>query len=162
MNAGTAAADVSVQYATAQTGLPDEATIGQWVTRALAAAGHDGPASIAVRIVDAEESQRLNREYRDRDRPTNVLSFPSELPVGLPAEFADELGDLVICAPVVIAEAETQGKVASAHWAHMIVHGTLHLAGFDHVDDADAQIMEALETDILGAEGLPDPYGAGI
>jgi len=161
VNAERLAVDVAVQAATTDADLPDEATVTAWIERTLGHIRHTGPASVAVRIVDAEESRTYNRDYRGKDRPTNVLSFPAELPQGLPTEAADELGDLVICAPVVVEEAESQGKLASYHWAHLLVHGTLHLAGYDHENDADAEVMEALERDILAAHGVPDPYGAG-
>lgn len=143
-------------------GLPSRAELAGWAAQAVAALPEGrlpaGTAhTVAVRIVGRDESRALNAAWRERDRPTNVLAFPAgagEWPPGVPRP----LGDIVICAEVVAAEAAEQGKPASAHWCHMLVHGLLHLAGYDHVDDADAAVMEALERRILEAEGLPDPY----
>jgi probable rRNA maturation factor len=115
---------------------------------------------VSVRIVDAEEVRTLNREYRDKDRATNVLSFPAGPLAGLPDDAPILLGDIVVCASVVDSEAAEQGKDVADHWAHMLVHGTLHLLGFDHEDDTEAAAMEALETQVLTQHGLPDPYGA--
>ncbi len=117
---------------------------------------------MVVRIVSEAESQELNRAYRDKDYPTNVLSFPYDpAPLPLDEDEADEidyLGDLVICLPVMEREAAEQGKTPTQHWAHLLVHGLLHLQGYDHITDSDAEEMEALETDILGKLGFPDPY----
>ena len=116
------------------------------------AAGADG--DLCLRIVDAAESRALNHRYRDRDRPTNVLSFPAQAPVpGMTM-----LGDLVLCAPVIAAEAAEQGKPARAHWAHMVVHGVVHLRGHDHENDDEAAAMEGEERRILAALGIADPY----
>jgi probable rRNA maturation factor len=115
---------------------------------------------VSVRIVDEDEMRNLNRRYRGKDRSTNVLAFPAaldELP-GLPAGDASLLGDLVICAPVVVREAEQQGKAAADHWAHLLVHGFLHLVGFDHQSEDEAAAMEALEIRILADQGLGNPY----
>lgn len=122
------------------------------------AAGPEGPVTVSIRIVDTVESAQLNQVYRRKSGPTNVLSFPFEVPAGVPNEL---LGDLAICAPVVEREAKAQGKPAEAHWAHMVVHGILHLRGFDHCDDAEAERMETLEAEILGRLGYPDPYLVG-
>jgi len=146
-------------------GLPDEAQFHSWGEAALKGADDDpgrpeaaltGQAlELALRIVSSDESQSLNRQWRDRDRPTNVLSFPGgDLP-GLPWR---HLGDLVICAEVVAREAREQGKAEQAHWAHMLVHGILHLLGYDHEVDDQAEHMEALERRILAQLGFPDPY----
>ena len=110
---------------------------------------------LTVRIVDKEEIQTLNKTYRHKDKPTNVLSFPFESPpeVELPL-----LGDLVICHDVVLEEAQQQNKTVKEHWAHMIVHGVLHLKGYDHIDDSEAETMEALEVQILNQLGFSDPY----
>ena len=110
---------------------------------------------LTIRIVDSDESQTLNNTYRQKDKPTNVLSFPAEIP-----EFieSDLLGDLVICAPVVIAEAKEQGKTEADHWAHMVIHGTLHLLGYDHIKDGEAEEMEVLETSILQTLSIASPY----
>lgn len=112
-------------------------------------------AEVSLYIVDEAEGEELNSQYRGKDYPTNVLSFPADIPeeVGVPL-----LGDLVVCAPVVEREAQEQGKTLAAHWAHMLVHGTLHLLGFDHIDDDEAEAMEQLETEIITGLGYPAPY----
>jgi probable rRNA maturation factor len=112
-------------------------------------------AEVSVYIVDEAESQELNSQYRGKDKPTNVLSFPADIPeeVGVPL-----LGDLVVCAPVVEREAQEQGKTLNAHWAHMLVHGTLHLLGYDHLEDDEAEVMEALETRLVTQLHFPAPY----
>ncbi len=112
-------------------------------------------AEVSLYIVDEAESQELNAQYRGKDKPTNVLSFPADIPeeVGVPL-----LGDLVVCAPVVEREAQEQGKTLEAHWAHMLVHGSLHLLGYDHIEDDEADVMEALETEIITGLGFPAPY----
>jgi probable rRNA maturation factor len=142
---------LELQNASTALNLPDTESFRRW---ADAAAGPE-PAEILVRIVDEGESAELNGAYRHKQGPTNVLSFPFEVPPGVPNEF---LGDLVICAGVVEREAREQGKPAEAHWAHMVVHGLLHLRGYDHVEDADAAEMEAAEVDILARLGFSDPY----
>ena len=113
------------------------------------------PDSLTIRIVDAEESQTLNRQFRGKDKPTNVLSFPSQVPDFVEQDY---LGDLAICASVVAKEAAEQHKSEDAHWAHMLVHGVLHLHGYDHIEQDEAEQMESLETRILTAMGLPAPY----
>ncbi|WP_444937336.1 rRNA maturation RNase YbeY [Microbulbifer sp. JMSA004] len=133
--------------------IPSDEAISNWVSKALT--GHRNEAELSVRIVDESESQELNHQYRGKDKPTNVLSFPTDFPAELDLPM---LGDLVICAPVVELEAEQQSKSLSAHWAHMVVHGTLHLLGYDHIEDADAQVMESLETKLLANLGITDPY----
>lgn len=140
---------------------PEPDTLTAWAHAALAAVDR-ADAMITIRVVGAAEGGALNRDYRGRDHPTNVLSFPfGELPPEGIAELgAPYLGDLAICAPVVQREAAEQGKPAAAHWAHMVVHGVLHLAGYDHHDDAEAGAMEARERDILAELGFPDPYAA--
>jgi probable rRNA maturation factor len=136
---------------------PDETECLCWIKAALKS--HKSNATIAVRIVDAAESQALNREYRGKDKPTNVLSFPFEPPIGVPEEAFDfMLGDLAICAPIVIQEANDQNKQEWHHWCHMLVHGTLHLLGYDHIKDDEAEQMEQLERDILATLNVPDPY----
>ncbi len=132
--------------------------VQEWCEAALQ---DSGDFEIAIRIVGLDESQSLNHEYRDKNRPTNVLSFPFELPPGLPEEAMPKplpLGDLVICAPLVQSEAKAQGKTAEAHWAHLLIHGTLHLQGYDHIIDSEAEEMEELEREILSRFGYPDPY----
>ena len=146
---------VQVQFADPDAGaLPGAADIEKWVRAALA--GRDAVGGVTVRIVEEVESAELNRGYRGIDRPTNVLSFPLSLPAGDWGEA--QLGDLAVCAAVVSREAAAQGKPLSAHWAHMVVHGTLHLFGYDHIEGSDAGRMEALEIGILKHLGYPDPY----
>lgn len=134
--------------------LPAAAELERWIGAALHSQELED-AEVSLYIVDEEESQQLNSQYRGKDYPTNVLSFPADIPeeVGVPL-----LGDLVVCAPVVAREAQEQGKTLAAHWAHMVVHGSLHLLGFDHIDDAEADEMEALETKIITELGFPAPY----
>jgi len=129
----------------------------QWLGAALD--GHRENAEISIRIVDEEESQSLNHQYRGKDKPTNVLSFPFEIPEGIPpSEMNHLLGDLVVCAPVVKREAEQQGKLIHHHWAHMVIHGVLHLLGFDHINDTEAEQMEQMERDMLSKLEISDPY----
>ncbi len=143
-----------LQEVSGAAGVPDEATLQRWLDRCFA----DQPEqTVLVRIVTPEESRQLNRDYRGKDRPTNVLSFPFEVPAGIPS---DHLGDLVICADVVAREAAEQGKAPPDHWAHMLIHGVLHLLGYDHIDSAEAQEMEAIEVRLLAKLGIPDPYQA--
>ena len=133
----------------------DEAQIIAWAE----AARLDAAGDVTIRVVDNAEMQNLNREYRDKDYPTNVLSFPADLPPELAAQIDDaELGDIVISAEVVAAEATEQGKALNAHWAHMLVHGMLHLQGYDHIEDNEAAEMEALEVKILAHIGFANPY----
>lgn len=134
-------------------GLPTEEQIVQWATAAVQPEGDE--VEMTVRIVDEAESHDLNLTYRGKDRPTNVLSFPFECPdeVALPL-----LGDLVICRQVVEREAVEQEKPLMAHWAHMVVHGSLHLLGYDHIEDDEAEEMESLETQIMQGLGFDDPY----
>ncbi|UGB38992.1 rRNA maturation RNase YbeY [Frateuria soli] len=149
------AAQLSVSYAVPRAGVPAPASFRQWVAAALHGAGRRKPAEVAIRIVDAEEGQALNRDYRGKDYATNVLSFPAELPSGVDLPL---IGDLAICAPVVAREAAEQGKKPRDHWAHLTVHGTLHLLGYDHIRDDEAEAMEALETRILAGLGIANPY----
>ena len=111
---------------------------------------------LSSRLVDAEEGQQLNATWRNKDYPTTVLSFPADIPDGLLD--IPLLGDLVICVPVVEREAAEQGKALTAHWAHLVIHGCLHLLGYDHIDDAEAEEMEELERQLLAEIGYPDPY----
>jgi len=139
----------------ARSGIPLRASFQTWVEKALHAAGHRRDAELSIRIVDAREGRALNRNYRQRDYATNVLSFPAELPKGVKLPL---LGDLVICAPVIAREAREQGKLLRNHFAHMTIHGTLHLIGFDHLNERDAKQMEALETRVLAGFGIVDPW----
>ena len=136
-----------------ETGLPTAEQIEQWATAAVQPQSDE--VAMTVRIVDEAESHELNLNYRGKDRPTNVLSFPFECPdeVELPL-----LGDLVICRQVVEREAQEQDKSLMAHWAHMVVHGSLHLLGYDHIEDDEAEEMESLETQIMTGLGFADPY----
>lgn len=145
-------ATVELQLETAALNLPTSDDFKQWASSALRETTKN---SVVIRLVDTDESRQLNRDYRGVDKPTNVLSFPFETP----AEIADKfLGDLVICAPVVGHEARKQNKPLKAHWAHMVVHGMLHLQGYDHQDDQQAEEMERLEGEFLATLGFPDPY----
>ncbi|MCL4720384.1 MAG: rRNA maturation RNase YbeY [Gammaproteobacteria bacterium] len=129
-----------------------------WVLAALHAAGASPTGSLTVRLVGDDEGQRLNAQWRGKPGATNVLAFPGPDPAVLPPGVPAELGDLVICLPVVLREAGLQGKTALAHLAHLVVHGTLHLLGHTHDDEVSAGRMETLETRILTALGYPDPY----
>lgn len=133
-------------------GVPAESLFQTW---AQAAWLEQDPSEVTIRIVGIEESQALNQQYRGKDKPTNVLSFPFEAPAGITMPLA---GDLVICAPVVEDEARGQLKEPSTHWAHMVVHGMLHLQGHDHINDEDAEAMEALEIRLLAQLGFGNPY----
>lgn len=154
--------------------LPSEAQLSRWAEAALLEAkgleqSSLKPVSLSIRIVSSDESQALNLQYRGKERPTNVLSFPFEFPAELPPEMMAELmpdealpeamlGDLAICADVVKSEAQQQNKKLHDHWAHMVVHGCLHLLGYDHIKDQEAEVMEALEVSILSKLKISDPY----
>ncbi|MEX0731577.1 MAG: rRNA maturation RNase YbeY [Aquisalimonadaceae bacterium] len=144
---------VEIQYASQERDLPGEADLRRWAALALGEGNAD--TELVIRIVDEPEGRQLNRQFRERDYATNVLSFPFEAPPGLNLSV---LGDLVICAPVVIGEAAAHGKEPAAHWAHMVIHGTLHLLGHDHIQDSEAEQMEKLEAMLLARLGYPDPY----
>lgn len=142
--------------------LPAQAQIVNWIEAALLDDWQEGETEITVRVVTPEEIQTLNRDYRGKDKVTNVLSFPFEIPPGL-VDLGEELpylGDLIICAEKVAQEATEQNKALFAHWAHMVVHGCLHLQGYDHIDDEEADEMENLEIDILAELGILSPYEA--
>ena len=134
--------------------VPTAAELQRWCELALRQ--RSGDSELTIRMVDEEEGRELNRTWRHKDYPTNVLSFPTDVP----DEFLDIplLGDLVICVPVVEREAAEQGKPPAAHWAHLVIHGCLHLLGYDHIEDAEAEEMEALERQLLAELGHPDPY----
>ncbi|PQJ67671.1 rRNA maturation RNase YbeY [Photobacterium angustum] len=145
---------LDLQHATENLdGLPTEAEFQQWLNAAVIPFQAD--AEVTIRLVDEQESHALNLEYRGKDRPTNVLSFPFEAPPGMELEL---LGDLIICRQVVEKEALEQNKPLKAHWAHMVVHGSLHLLGYDHIEDEEAEEMESLETEIMQNMGFVDPY----
>ncbi len=145
--------DLDLQVAVEGFELPSQAELELWVKTALRDTMSE--AELTIRIVDVEESQELNKTYRGKDKPTNVLSFPFEAPPGIELPL---LGDLVICAEVVKQEAIDQNKPLLAHWAHMVVHGCLHLLGYDHIDDSEAEEMESLETQLIENLGYTNPY----
>jgi probable rRNA maturation factor len=137
---------MDVQFASTLDGLPEAKQFKRWARKALRI-----DAEIALRIVDEDEGRMLNREYRGKDYATNVLTFPL-------AEEPHLMGDIILCAPVVFKEAQDQEKTAEAHFAHLTVHGVLHLHGYDHETEAEAELMETLETEIVMKLGYPDPY----
>ena len=143
-----------------ETSRPDDSAIEGWVQAALAAVDvpKRGTAEVAVLVADSETVRQMNYDHRGKDGPTNVLSFPVRDLVGLPDEASVPLGDVVLCPEVIARESAEQGKAADDHWAHLCVHGALHLAGFDHENAADAAEMEALEVKILAEMGVSDPY----
>lgn len=143
---------LSVQFAVKADGVPSRPQIRKWASAAL-----QRDAEITVRIVDEEEGRTLNREYRQKDYATNVLTFVYDEDFGIPD--MPLTGDLVLCVPVVSREAQEQHVSVEAHYAHLIVHGVLHLQGYDHENDADAEEMEALESEIVMKLGYADPYG---
>ncbi len=142
--------------------VPSEEDFTLWLQRTLEHVqepDENKPVRIGIRVVDEDESAELNHHYRHKEKPTNVLSFGADLPPDVLAALDEiPLGDLAICASVVASEAIEQGKPVADHWAHMSIHGTLHLLGFDHEDEAQAEEMEALEREILASLGIPDPY----
>ena len=144
---------VDVQYAVTVDGTPAEDAIRQWVLQALPDDKKDS--ELTIRIVDEAEITALNREYRGKDGATNVLSFPYEAITGVETGL---LGDIVICAPVVASEAVAQGSALDAHWAHIVIHGVLHLLGYDHRQDDEAHRMEAREAELLDSLGYANPY----
>lgn len=146
--------ELDLQIALDMPGLPEHADFQRWVQAALAGANYAQDAELTIRIVNAVESATLNESYRHKQGPTNVLSFPCAAPKEVASAL---LGDIVICAPVVVREAISQGKAPTAHWAHLVAHGVLHLLGYDH-DEEQAIEMEALETRILLDLGYADPY----
>lgn len=159
MTQGPVHLDVSVSYAAGRTGVPAAPSFRKWVAAALASRIRD--ADLAIRIVGAKEGRALNRHYRGRDYATNVLSFPADIADGVKLPKGVRLpllGDIVLCAPVVAREAREQRKPVSAHYAHLTVHGTLHLLGWDHQDPREAECMEALEREVLAGLGVADPY----
>ena len=159
MTQGPVRLDVAVGYATARTGVPAAASFRRWVAAALE--GRIREADIAIRIVGEDEGRALNRHYRGKDYATNVLSFPADVAAGVKLPKGVKLpllGDLVLCAPVVAREAREQKKPLAAHYAHLTVHGALHLLGWDHQDAREAECMEQLEREILAGLGIDDPY----
>jgi probable rRNA maturation factor len=153
MTRGPVQFDVSVSYGVPRAGVPAPASFKKWA--AAAVEGRILKADLAIRVVDTKEACSLNRHYRGKDYATNVLSFPADLPEGVQVPL---LGDLVICAPVVAKEAKEQGKTLAAHYAHLTIHGVLHLLGLDHEDEREAEAMEAIERALLADLGFADPY----
>jgi probable rRNA maturation factor len=147
--------ELDLQIALEMPGLPGEADFQRSAEAALTGAGYQKEAEMTIRVVNEAEITALNETYRHKQGPTNVLSFPFEAPSGVESAL---LGDVVICAPVVLREAVSQGKSLGAHWAHLVVHGVLHLLGYDH-NEAQAEMMESLEIRILSDLGYADPYG---
>lgn len=145
---------LEIQRASRSVRLPTDADLQSWAEAALES-GPGTAAELVIRLVDEAESSELNGLYRHKQGPTNVLSFPFEAPPGVETAI---LGDLVICAGVVEREAEEQGKSLESHWAHMVVHGALHLQGYDHLDEEQALNMESREIAILNGLGFPNPY----
>ncbi|MBD2802055.1 rRNA maturation RNase YbeY [Xenorhabdus sp. M] len=152
MSSGSVILDLQIACKNPE-GLPEEALFQRWLEGVLPQ--FQAESEVTIRLVDEAESHDLNLTYRGKDKPTNVLSFPFEAPpeIELPL-----LGDLIICCQVVEKESEEQQKTAEEHWAHMVVHGSLHLLGYDHIEDDEAEEMESLETEILKKMGYPDPY----
>lgn len=154
-NRGNMTLAIDIQLVSRAAGLPSTQQIRSWVNAAWRGTDAATDEEVVVRVTDEEESERLNHEFRGMRKPTNVLSFPFDPVPGI--DFC-HIGDLVICAPVVEREAGEQGKTAEAHWAHMVVHGMLHLQGYDHQEPGPAEQMESLETAILATLGFPPPY----
>ena len=150
--------NVDVQIAADDAGIPASDAIRDRVRRALKETNPGRDVDVSVRIVDEHEMRSLNRDYRNQDKPTNVLAFPAGDAGFVPPGEMPLLGDIVVCAAVVAREAREQGKLLDHHWSHMLVHGTLHLLGYDHNTDFDAEEMEALERRILDSLGIADPY----
>jgi probable rRNA maturation factor len=144
---------IEVQVVFSSPGQPDKEQIQQWVDAALQ--GYNRDTEIVIRIVDVHESAQLNKQYRHKPGPTNILTFPADIPEGIGLNL---LGDLVVCAPVVEREALEQQKLLSHHWAHIIVHGVLHLLGYDHIENNGAEVMENMEIDILKTLNINNPY----
>ena len=146
------APEISLQVDEGLEDIPSPEQFEQWAAAALQP---ESIPELSIRVVAEGEGRELNLAYREKDYATNVLSFPFEAPAGLPIEY---LGDLVICAPVVAREAREQGKSPESHWAHMVVHGVLHLQGYDHIEKAEAEQMETLEKHIMAQLGYANPY----
>ncbi len=144
---------LEIQIVTEFPDLPSEQQFQQWVDAALLNRAEE--LEVVIRMVDKAESAELNHQYRRKAGPTNILSFPFEPPEGMDLNL---LGDLVICAPLIVEEARLQHKVTEHHWAHITIHGVLHLLGYDHVQDNDAEEMEALEIQILNTLNIANPY----
>jgi len=149
---------VDVQIASNAAGIPASKSIRDWVRKAIDETDPGRDVDVSVRVVDEDEMRSLNREYRDQNKPTNVIAFPVGDGGFVPPGERPLLGDIVVCAGVVAREANEQGKRLDDHWGHMLVHGTLHLLGHDHITDQQAEAMEALERRVLATLGIADPY----
>ena len=159
MTRGPTRLDVAISYAVPRAGLPAAVSFRRWLAAALH--GRIREADLAIRIVGSKEGRALNRHYRGKDHATNVLSFPADIADGVKLPKGVKLpllGDLVLCAPVIAREAKEQKKPLAAHYAHLTVHGALHLLGWDHQDAREAECMEQLEREILAGLGIDDPY----
>ncbi|HEB81635.1 MAG TPA: rRNA maturation RNase YbeY [Gammaproteobacteria bacterium] len=150
----TVSVEVSIadDIGSAEEDIPEASILQDWINAAWQG---EGTAVVSLRIAGNEEIRHLNREYRHKDKATNVLSFPMDIPADIEPKL---LGDIALCVPVIKAEAEAQGKTLQAHWAHMLVHGMLHLQGYDHIEDDEARQMETLEIQILEQLGFANPY----
>ncbi|MFZ4503876.1 MAG: rRNA maturation RNase YbeY [Methylovulum sp.] len=146
---------LEIQTIFSSTDQPSDAQLQHWVETVLRDTHPDG--EVLIRIVDEQESSTLNEQYRHKQGPTNILSFPFEAPA-IPDFHSDMLGDLVICSPVLAQEAHTQNKPITAHWAHIVIHGVLHLLGYDHLEDDDAKLMEQKEITLLATLNFENPY----
>ncbi|HCM46124.1 MAG TPA: rRNA maturation RNase YbeY [Colwellia sp.] len=148
---------IDLQIACSHTELPTEEQFQLWIDTALAEVSNnlEQDFELTIRLVNSEESQQLNNQYRGKDKPTNVLSFPFEVPDGIELNL---LGDLIICIEVMKQEAQEQNKALFEHWAHLVIHGCLHLVGFDHISDSEALEMESIEITILEKIGIENPY----
>jgi len=150
-------AELVVQRESISASVPDDKQFQLWADAALL--NTTAQLTLTIRIVDEAEARQFNRLYRDKDYASNVLSFPIELPEGLPQDIRySGLGDLLICAPVVAREAAEQKRQDADHWAHLVIHGVLHLRGYDHEQADEARVMESLEIEILSRLGISDPY----
>ena len=149
---------IYIQYAADMSAAPDEPQIRHWAEQALDS--YINETEVTIRIVETDEMTALNQQYRNKTGPTNVLSFPADIPPSLKQEFSI-LGDIIICAEVVNREAGEQSKDAKSHWAHMVIHGIYHLLGYDHETDDEAKIMESLEIKTLNKLGFDNPYENG-
>ena len=144
---------VEVQYAVVDPNIPTEQEFQDWAS--IIEAKIHAQEEVSIRIVDENEIAKLNHDYRNRAQSTNVLAFPAEIPSGTNLPF---IGDIVICAPIVAKQAAEQGKSLASHWAHLMLHGILHLQGYDHIDAIDAKNMEQLEAQLMQKLGFPNPY----
>ncbi|WP_076418432.1 rRNA maturation RNase YbeY [Colwellia sp. UCD-KL20] len=147
------AVQLDVQIACENQTLPSIEQLQLWTDTALSTI--ENAPELTIRLVETKESQQLNHQYRQKDKPTNVLSFPFEVPEGIDINL---LGDLIICADVVIQEAQEQNKKCDDHWAHLVIHGCLHLLGYDHIKENEATEMESIEIKLLSTLGIDNPY----